>query len=226
MALSNTSTLNRASAYLTDSWQGACDRWNMVPVSLRDGFVLWLGWTGLTWTAFALSLTFIEIGERGDLSLLDSLMGGGLVGFAQWLMIRPHLKRAYGWIGLSVLCWGALTLLSNGLTGGAVGWIAPTTLNLFVRVLLGLLNGFCVGLVLGAGQWWMLRQRVEKAWRWIWLSAGIWSVAIAFGWLLGGVLRLVSNLFVAEVIGLGVAWAIVAALSGMAVVGMVYQKRD
>jgi hypothetical protein len=70
----------------------------------------------------------------------------------------------------------------------------------------------------------MMRQQVVQAWRWIPLSAGIWAVAIALGWLVGGGLRAISHLFISEVIGLMVAWGAVAALSGLGMVGMLYGK--
>lgn len=213
------SAWDSAIAQLTIYWDDVCERWGLGPLPLIKGVLLWLSWTGLTWGAFALSLAFVEVGERGDIAPLDGLLGGCLIGAAQWLTIRHYVTHAYRWILVNALCWGALALLHIG----AIGWIAPETSNLIVRVLFGLFYGFYVGLVLGAGQWWVMRQRVVRAWRWVLLSAGIWSVAIAFGWLTGGVLRLISNLFVSEVIGLCVAWALVAALSGIAVVGMVHQ---
>lgn len=222
LSKSSASALDRVGQYLNKNWAVICDRADLAPVSLLEGFTLWFGWTGLTWLAFALSLAVVEVGERGDISLVEGLFGGGLVGFAQWLMIRPHLVRSHRWIIVTALSWAALALLHIG----AVGWIAPNTLNLLVRVLFGLFYGFYVGLVLGVGQWWAMRRDVVKAWRWILLSAGIWAVAIAFGWLFGGGLRLITQLFVADVVGLALAWAIVAALTGIALVGMVYQQAN
>jgi len=219
LSKASNSAWERANAQITTTWLNICKRWGLVPLPLLKGVLLWLGWTALTWLAFALSLAFVEVGERGDIALTDGLLGGGLVGGAQWLMIRAYVVRSHRWIWVSALGWGALAWLHIG----AIGWTAPDTPNLVVRVLFGLFYGFYVGLLLGIGQWWVLRQSVVSAWRWILLSAGIWSVAIAFGWLTGGILRLMSRLFVSEVVGLGVAWGLVAALSGIAAVGMVHQ---
>lgn len=220
LSRSSNAVLGKILKSLAETWAQTCTRWGIAPIPLIEGAALWIGWTGLTWLAFALSLFVVEVGERGDVSLLEGLIGGSLIGFAQWLIIGRHIKRAHQWIAVSALCWGALGLLHIG----AVGWIAPDTMNLMVRVLFGLFYGFYVGLVLGVGQWWVMRRSIVSAWRWILLSAGIWAVAIAFGWLLGGVLRLASNLFVSEVIGLAAAWGIIAALSGVAIVGMLYQQ--
>ena len=215
----STSAVTSVSDYFADVWMRMCKRWGIRPVPLVQGLSLWLGWSGLTWLAFGLSLVVVEVGERGDISLAEGLLGGSLIGLAQWVMIRRHLQRAYRWIAVSALGWGWLALFHIG----ALGWIAPDTLSLTARVWFGLLYGFYVGLVLGLGQWWVMRQSIARAWRWALLSAGIWSVSMAFGWLIGGCLRRVSDLFVAEVFGLAVAWGLTAALSGVAVVGMVYQ---
>ena len=102
----------------------------------------------------------------------------------------------------------------------------PGTSNIIFRGELGLLSGGYVGVGLGVGQWLAIRTQVNEAWRWVPLNGGIWAVAIALGWLIGGGLRLASNLFVSEVIGLMVAWGAIAALSGIGIVGMLYQTQS
>ncbi len=199
-----------------------CKNRGLNPILLMDGAVLWLGWVILTWLAFIASLLFVEVGYRNDISLIDGLIGGCLVGVAQWLMLKSHVRGAYGWVLVSALSWGALALLHIG----AIGWMAPDTSNLLVRALFGLFYGGYVGVVLGSGQWWILRRQVVRAWRWIPLSAGIWSVAIAIGWTIGGGLRLASNLFVSEVVGLMIAWGAIAILSGLGIVGLLYQTES
>ncbi|MEL6815682.1 MAG: hypothetical protein AAFP03_12825 [Cyanobacteria bacterium J06598_3] len=194
----------------------ALKRLGLNPIALLDGITLWLGWTGLTWLAFLLSLLFVEVGEKSDISLAEGLLGGLLIGLAQWQVLRPYLHQAYRWIIVSALSWGALALLHIG----AIGWMAPGTPNLLIRGSVGLFYGGYVGAVIGLGQWWVIRRQVKRAWRWIALSSGIWGVAIALGWLIGGGLRAVSNLFISEVIGLMLAWGAIAALSGIGIVGM------
>lgn len=183
---------------------------------------LWMSWTGLTWLAFVSSLLLVEVGERSDVSLVEGTIGGVLVGLAQWLALRGHLPNAARWMVATVVSWGALTLFQIG----ALGWMAPGTSNLFFRGVLGLLSGGYVGVGLGVGQWLAIRTQVNEAWRWVPLNGGIWAVAIALGWLIGGGLRLASNLFVSEVIGLMVAWGAIAALSGIGIVGMLYQTQS
>ncbi|MGB3787851.1 MAG: hypothetical protein WA949_07565 [Phormidesmis sp.] len=183
---------------------------------------LWLGWTGLTWLAFLSSLLFVEVGERVDLSVGEGLIGGGLVGLAQYLVLRPYLPGAYRWLVASFVSWGALTLFHVG----ALGWMAPATLNLTLRGGFGFLQGAYVGLGLGVGQWLAMRRQVTMAWRWVPISGVIWALAIAMGWVVGGGLRAISDLFVSEVIGLAVAWGAIAALSGVGMVLLLRVKAD
>lgn len=142
---------------------------------------LWAGWTALTWLAFLFSLLFIEIGEQGDVSVADGLLGGALVGFAQWRMLPSHLRDGHRWVMTSLLGWGVLALSPIG----AVGWIAPGTPNLWLRGIVGILDGAFAGLILGLCQWAAIRHQVAQAGRWIPLSTASWAVAIALGWLVG-----------------------------------------
>lgn len=199
-----------------------CQRRGLKPLAILNGVTLWLGWAGLTWLAFLVSLLFIEIGEKNDVSVLDGLLGGFIVGLAQWQVLRVHLSGVRCWIMVSTLSWGGLALFPIG----AVGWITPSTSDLVSRMLQGAFYGGYVGLVLGLAQWWMIRRQVALAWRWVPLNSGIWSVAIACGWLFGGELRAVSGLFVSDVIGLVVAWGAIAALSGLGIVSLLYPSLD
>lgn len=205
-------------AQFTDRLTHLYKQWRLQPAALMAGVAWWLGWTALTWLAFLVSLLFIEIGES-RLSLPNALLGGGIVGVAQWRMLHSYLRDSRWWIVVSVLSWGALGLFPVG----AVGWIAPATPNPWLRGIFGLLYGAYAGLILGIGQWAVLRPQVVRAWRWIPLSAGIWAGAIALGWVVGGSLRAASNLFVGEVVGLMVAWGAIAALTGIGLVGLLPQ---
>ncbi len=213
---------------MTPQWIAFSQRWGLKTVPLAEGATLWAGWTGLTWLAFVGSLLFVEIGERSDLSLMEGLIGGGLTGLAQWQTLRLASKESsvwywrasYRWAIATTLGWGTLTLFHIG----ALGWMAPGTPNLFFRSVLGILYGGYVGAGLGVAQWLAIRQQVIGAWRWVPLSSGIWAMAIALGWTVGGSLRAVSHLFISEVFGLMVAWGAIAALSGVGIVGLFYQE--
>ncbi|PZO23463.1 MAG: hypothetical protein DCF25_00030 [Leptolyngbya foveolarum] len=195
-----------------------CKRWNWQPEDIKAGALLWISWTGSTWLAFALSLLFIEIGETGEVSWLEAALGGTLVGAGQWFVLRPHLRHPARWMIATVTSWILLGLLHLG----SVGWAAPGTPSLLLRSVSGVLYGSYLGLGLGLGQWWVLRSQVNQAWRWIPLSAGIWGTGIAFAWLIGGLLRTASGLFLGEVVGLLVGWGAISALSGIGIVGLLY----
>lgn len=223
MPLSNLPEL--VAHWWADRLTAFCKQQRLEPIPFGKGVRLWLGWTGLTYLAFLLSLLFIEVGERSDVSGIDGLLGGALLGIGQWLMLRAHMQGAYRWITVSTLSWGALAFFRIG----AIGWMATETPfdtdGLFLRGVFGLFYGGYVGVLLGLGQWWVMRSHIIRAWRWIPLTGGIWAVAIALGWQIGGALRAASHLFVGEVVGLMVAWGAIALLSGMGIAGMVYQSR-
>ena len=197
-------------------------RWNLRPVDIVDGTILWLSWTGLTWLAFLLSLLFVEIGETGEVLWLEAWLGGALVGACQGLVLRVYLRSSYRWMVATGVSWSVLCLLHLG----AVAWVAPGTPNLLLRGVFGVLYGSYVGLGLGLGQWWAMRAQVIHAWRWVPLSAGIWAVSIAIAWIAGGLLRLFSGLFLGEVVGLVMGWGAIAALSGIGIVGLLYDQRS
>ena len=196
-----------------------CKRWNLKPEEVTAGIVLWMRWASLTWLAFALSLLFIEIGETGEVSWLKATLGGGLISVGQWLALRHHLHRPIRWIVITNAMWILLCLVHLG----AIGWVVPSTSNLLLRGIFGVLYGSYAGLGVGLGQWWALKGQVRAAaWCWIPLSAGLWAIGIAFAWILGGWLRAASGLFVGEVVGLVLGWGAIAALSGIGIVGLLY----
>jgi hypothetical protein len=53
---------------------------------------------------------------------------------------------------------------------------------------------------------------------WILTSALGWGVGLAIGWSVGGILRLKSHLFLSELVGLTLAWVVVAAITGVTLV--------
>ncbi|HBB31216.1 MAG TPA: hypothetical protein DDZ80_16420 [Cyanobacteria bacterium UBA8803] len=180
-------------------------------------WAFWLRWLAVTLGGFLASLFWIEIGERPDIGLIEGMLGGATIGFAQSLVLRRHFSPAW-W-------WGLANMLSWGLIGfsifGATGWIAPRSLNLALRLFYGIINGAQIGFVLGVGQWLVLRLQVPNAWRWIAASTLCWSIGLAVGWIVGGILRLVTHLFLGEVVGLAVAWIVVGATTGLALIFLV-----
>ena len=204
---------------LSYSVTAVCKHWHLQPEEVTASIVLWISWASSTWLAFALSLLFIEIGETGEVSWLQAMLGGSLINVGQWLALRSHLRRPSRWIVTTNLAWLLLCLVHLG----AVGWVVPNTPNLLLRGIFGVLYGSYAGLGVGLSQWWSLKGQLRAAaWRWIPLSAGLWAVSIAFAWMLGGWLRAASGLFLGEAIGLMMGWGAIAALSGFGIVALLY----
>jgi len=91
-------------------------------------------------------------------------------------------------------------------------------MRLFPRLVYGVVDGATLGLILGMAQWWVLRQYVSKAWGWIVANILYWSIGLAVGWIVGGILRRFTHLFLSEVLGLGVTWMLVAGLTGITLI--------
>ena len=171
-------------------------------------------WVLVTFGGFLLSLLLIEIGEKPDIGAIEGATGGAAIGLAQFLVLRQRISKAWGWILVSILIWG----LMGGSGLGAVGWVAPRTEQIGYRALYGAVHGAQLGMWMGASQWWILRKEVPKAERWIWVSSLCWAIGMALGWTVGGVLRLSTRLFLGEIVGLGVAWLVVGATTGVALI--------
>ena len=101
---------------------------------------------------------------------------------------------------------------------GALGWITPRTDLIPVRIAYGILDGAVVGGLIGLGQYWVLMKTVPLAGWWIVANSLGWAIALAVGWTFGGIFRLSSGLFIGEVIGLAIAWLIVGAITGLALI--------
>ena len=96
---------------------------------------------------------------------------GLLTGIFQYILLRRYLPHM-GW-------WAATTL---------VGWLTPflirfmpSTTNTFL-IMLGML---LIGAAMVLPQWWMLRQRVHHA--------SLWLLAWGLGWVMVGVLNLITS---------------------------------
>ncbi len=191
----------------------------MLSPRMNSGFVV--QWTLNTLMGFLLSLLLIEVGERPDIGLIEGLTGGTLIGIMQWLVLRSYVPQAWLWVILSSVSWAAIA--GSGL--GPIGWIAPRTLSLPIRLYYGLWEGAKVGLILGTGQSLLLMQKVPQAWRWIVASTLDWAIALTCGWAMGGWLRIQFDRFLGDVIGLGCMWMIVGGLTGFALTLLLKTKK-
>jgi hypothetical protein len=178
--------------------------------------VFCLKWTGATFSGFLLSLLFIEIGQRGELKTLDAMSGGTIIGLTQGLVLSQFFPNTWLWIFVNLIGWG---LLAGG-DLGVIGWVAPNSMFLNVRLMYGLMFGAIAGLWLGLWQWIVLRNYFHKAWHWLWIMLVAWGLGLSIGWGLGGILRSITRLFIGEVIGLSVTWLIVGLVTGLGMIAL------
>lgn len=182
---------------------------------LKTDCGFWLQWILVTLGAFLISLCLIEVDVRPHIKATEGIIGGAIVGLAQGMVLEERSKNiAPWWVFMSIVSWG----LIGASHFGAIGWMAPRTLRLEPRIIFGLLNGLQVGALLGIGQWLVLRQRCEKALISIPIVAISWAIGLVIGWSVGGVLHQATRLFLSELVGLAVAWVVISAITGFALV--------
>ena len=176
------------------------------PENTRFGFTLL--WTLATFGGFLSSLLFIEVGEKPDIGVVEAAIGGFAIALPQGCLLKQPIF-CIRWILSSLLGWSIITAIGIG----AVGWIVPSTQILPVRILSGAVYGAFGGLGIGLAQWLAIPQPV--AWRWIFVSAASWAVAVPVGSAVGMIWRHLTQLFLGEVIGLSITWLLVGILTGI-----------
>lgn len=186
---------------------------------LQTKTTFWWQWVFVTVVGFLVSLLWIEIGERPDIGALEGAIGGLVIGVAQWCLLRQYIFYPVRWVFINVLCWCVLGILGVG----ALGWVAPQTLNLGWRIFYGIFEGIKIGLVIGFGQWLVLHTEIARPWRWIVGSLIWWTVSLSIGWTFGGILRLMTDFFLGDVIGLMITWFLVAGLTGIALAQLLWE---
>lgn len=97
-------------------------------------------------------------------SIVGGAVGGAVSGLCQWLLLRPLIGKATGWIAVTITTWALGWAIWAAVAAGSS---APTA----VRNTLALLGG---GACSGLGQWLVLRHSVRRA--------GWWILAVALGW--------------------------------------------
>lgn len=192
-----------------------------MPAKLKQvGYGFWFQWVLATMVGFVVSLHWIEIGTRPELGSLEGAIGGAIIGIAQCLVLRQQIACFWRWGIVCVAGWSLLGFLGIG----ALGWVAPRDMfDIFLRAVWGLIEGMKVGIVIGSLQWLVLRGQLPNAWRWIVASMVGWAVGLGAGWTVGAILRLRTGLFLGEVIGLTVTWAVMAAVTGVCLIELLQQ---
>jgi hypothetical protein len=160
---------------------------------------------------FSLSLLVVEVGERSEVGAIEGVIGGTIVGLVQTLVLSQWFPRTWLWILVNAIAWGLL----GGSDFGTIGWYAPASDVLSIRLTYGVVFGSLCGLWLGIWQWIVLRKYLADAWRWIGVNLACWAIALPLGWTCGGMLRATTHLFLGEVVGLILTWLVVSTISAM-----------
>jgi hypothetical protein len=187
---------------------------------LQSESSFWLQWTVATVGGFLLSLLVVEVNERPDVSVIEAAMGGAIIGLVQSLVLSQRLSQWGWWVLVTLLGWGFVA----GSGVGAIGWIAPRTSIWTIRLSYGAFLGATGGVWVGVGQWLILRKQVPVAWRWIVSNAFSWSFSLSIGWIVGGILRSQTRLFLSEVVGLAVTWLLVGGITGLSLIGLLREN--
>ncbi len=177
----------------------------------KNESTLWLQWVFVTIFGFLLSLYWVEIGERTDIRALEGAIGGVVIGLAQWFLLKQHFSQTGWWIVASMVSWSLL----GGSGIGALGWVAPKVMSIPLRIIFGIIDGAIAGVIVGVGQWWVLKNQIKRAWLWIVASIIGWTIGLTFAWAIGAVLRRFTGIFLGEVVGLIFGWFVVAAITGI-----------
>jgi hypothetical protein len=171
------------------------------PKSIDGGFFLqWVFATGIS-MAIGMGGTAMAIFKINSLGVLPWAIGllGFLPGLAQWLVLRRYISRAGWWI-LATVGGFILTLGPAALTYRANLFIRQREVNVIIGFLVMLvllvLTPLFYGAATGTMQWFVLRNQVNGAVRWIDTSAIGWFVSILMVLTIGGVGYLLMSIFI------------------------------
>lgn len=161
---------------------------------------------------------------------------GIIVGWAQWSVLRYAITgiTRRTWIVATivggVLAWmlGSIPMTIAGLSSGSASSVAEEPPQAFVLLLAAAL-GLGAGLILSVAQWWVLRDHVTRAWRWLPANALAWGAGMPL--IFAGIdfaQKLDQIFFAILAMGLiiAIAGAIVGAIHGVALVAFIPQGGD
>jgi hypothetical protein len=176
----------------------------------------WIEWVIATFLGFLLSLLFVEVGEIPDVTAASGAIGGGIIGLMQGLVLLGRANRLREWILVNAIAGGMMAKFGLG----AIGWVAPRTDFVVVRLTYGIVFGAIAGLISGIMQGFVLRNTIPLAYLWTVLNVFCWGFSLAIGWTIGGILRSLTHLYLGEAIGLGIAWICSSAIMGFALMSL------
>ena len=141
------------------------------------------------WFQWILATT---LGWLAGWAVLGEVGIGAAIGVAQWLVLRREVANAGWWILASAVAWA----VSWGII--VSGLVVPPGADLISSLIVGA----AVGLLLGGGQWFVLRRWTHYASLWILANMSAWSVG--FSGIFGG--AVLTGAVVGAVTGLVLDW--------------------
>ena len=228
-------TRHRGQAETPHDWS----LWRRWVLANTAGEVVGLGGTAALGAALILGLgmtagVVAALAAAGVMIFAGTLLEGVVVGTAQWLALRgtlPALPRR-SWVGATALGAGVAwtlgmvpsTALSLGAEERADDVAEPRALVVYG---LAVLMGLVLGPILGLPQWRILRRHLPRAGWWIAANAVAWAAGMPV--IFAGMDVVAASggpeRFVAAVITLAIAGAIVGAIHGLALVRLLRMRR-
>ena len=168
-------------------------------------------WVFATLLGFSCSLLMIEISEKPDMDIIEALIGSLFISLPQSYILRKTISPV-SWVLSTVFSW--LVIAAIGV--GVLGWTVTTADFFPTRIFAGIIAGGIGGLLIGISQWWLaIPPSFPSAWKWVFVNIISWMIAIPIGSTVGLFLYRITNLFLAEVVGLAITWLLVAIFTGI-----------
>lgn len=170
-----------------------------------------LKWVFATLLGFSFSLLMIEISEKPDMDIIEALIGSLFISLPQSYILRKTISPV-SWVLSTIFPWLIITAIGVGV----LGWTVTTADFLPTRIIAGIITGGIGGLLIGTSQWWLaIPSSFSSAWKWVFVNIISWMIAIPIGSTVGLFLHRITNLFLAEVVGLAITWLLVAIFTGI-----------
>ena len=179
-----------------------------------DAWKLWLSWILSAFLALIIGLALLIFGVGEAISnappvvfglVIGAIFGIGL-GLTQWFALRKRLAGISLWVPITIGVWIVFWSMNfAGLFGEGEGVIG--------KLIEGLGHGGLLGALTGAGQWFLLRSKVQNAHWWILVSALSWAVGASTGDTIQAILQIdipleliIAILLSSALTGVGMVW--------------------
>lgn len=190
----------------------------------------WLLWVAMSvagrvvdWALFRLTLApgLISLMERtigttgSQLPIFEILTGtvlgvvdGLIFGLYQWVALRKKIERPGRWILVTTVFFALSLLIFYSISAVFIGDRSSLGSPLDWGFQIGLLDALVGGIVLGVGQWLVLRKQVERA---------VW-------WIPGVVVALVAAWLVRWFVAIGISFLVPGAVTGIVLIYLLNAK--